>query len=84
VVKEAGLDSKTIYGGEFTNKYLLETTGCGLAFYDYDNDGYLDIFLVNGWRLDGISCRPGAALPSIQEQSRRHLHRCDYRIWSGA
>jgi hypothetical protein len=54
VVKEAGLDSKTIYGGELTNKYLLETTGCGLAFYDYDNDGYLDIFLVNGWRLDGF------------------------------
>jgi hypothetical protein len=53
-VKEAGLNVKTIYGGEFTNKYLLETTGCGLAFYDYDNDGWLDLFLVNGWRLDGF------------------------------
>jgi len=27
---------------------LLETTGCGVAFYDYDHDGWLDIFLVNG------------------------------------
>ena len=54
VVKEARLASKTIYGGEGKNKYLLETTGCGLAFYDYDNDGWLDIFLVNGWRLEGF------------------------------
>src|SRR5580704_11924771 len=38
VVQEAGLAVKTIYGGEKTNKYLLETTGCGLAFYDYDDD----------------------------------------------
>ena len=54
VAKEAGLISKTIYGGEAKNKYLLETTGCGLAFYDYDNDGWLDLFLVNGWRLEGF------------------------------
>ena len=54
VGREAGLNTKTIYGGEFTNKYLLETTGCGLAFYDYDEDGWMDLFLVNGWRLDGF------------------------------
>ena len=36
------------------NKYLLETTGCGVAFFDYDHDGWLDIFLVNGWRLEGF------------------------------
>ena len=52
--KQAGLNAKTIYGGEHKNKYLLETTGCGVAFYDYDNDGWLDIFLVNGWRLEGF------------------------------
>ena len=54
VVKEAGLGVKTVYGGVGKNKYLLETTGCGLAFYDYDNDGWLDVFLVNGWRLEGF------------------------------
>lgn len=54
VAKQAGLNTKTLYGGEHKNKYLLETTGCGVAFYDYDNDGWLDIFLVNGWRLEGF------------------------------
>lgn len=55
VATEARLNAKTIYGGEGHNKYLLETTGCGVAFYDYDQDGWLDIFLVNGWRLEGFA-----------------------------
>ena len=54
VARESGLNVKTIFGGEHKNKYLLETTGCGVAFYDYDNDGWLDIFLVNGTRLEGF------------------------------
>ena len=54
VVKGSGLDVETIYGSVGKNKYLLETTGCGLAFYDYDNDGWLDVFMVNGWRLGGF------------------------------
>jgi hypothetical protein len=50
--RESGLNVKTIFGGEHKNKYLLETTGCGVAVYDFDNDGWLDIFLVNGRRLE--------------------------------
>ena len=45
---------RTIYGGQKTNKYLLETTGCGAAALDYDDDGWLDIFLVNGTTLEGF------------------------------
>jgi hypothetical protein len=52
VAREAGLRAKTIFGGERRNKFLLETTGCGCAFIDYDNDGWLDIFLVNGTRFE--------------------------------
>jgi enediyne biosynthesis protein E4 len=55
VAAQSGLHAKTIFGGEGHNKYLLETTGCGVAFYDYDQDGWLDVFLVNGWRLEGFA-----------------------------
>ncbi|HXH06769.1 MAG TPA: CRTAC1 family protein [Vicinamibacterales bacterium] len=54
VAAEAGLAAVTIYGGRERNRYLLETTGCGVAVFDYDNDGFLDIFLVNGFTLEGF------------------------------
>jgi len=54
VAQQAGLNITTIYGDEHRNRYLLETTGSGAAFIDYDNDGWQDIFLVNGTRLDGL------------------------------
>ncbi|HMB28696.1 MAG TPA: CRTAC1 family protein, partial [Blastocatellia bacterium] len=50
----AGIAHKTVYGDERKNKYLLETTGCGVAWFDYDNDGWLDLFFVNGTRLGGF------------------------------
>lgn len=54
VAYKAGIGHMTIYGDERKNKYLLETTGCGVAWFDYDNDGWLDIFFVNGTRLSGF------------------------------
>jgi hypothetical protein len=55
----AGLDAEIVGGGEKSKKYILESTGSGAAFVDYDNDGRLDIFLVNGSRLEGFP--PGSA-----------------------
>ncbi|MPZ19250.1 MAG: CRTAC1 family protein [Luteitalea sp.] len=52
--REAGLDQLTVYGGRETNTYLLETTGSGVALTDYDKDGWLDVFLVNGTTLAGF------------------------------
>ena len=47
IARAAGLDGTTVYGGAASNKYLLETTGTGVAAIDYDRDGRLDLFLVN-------------------------------------
>jgi enediyne biosynthesis protein E4 len=58
VASAAGLHAPVVYGGVETKKYILEATGCGCAFIDYDNDGWMDIFLLSGTRLDGDP--PGA------------------------
>ena len=49
----AGLTARTVIGGERTKDYILETTGGGVAIVDYDDDGWPDIFLVNGATLPG-------------------------------
>jgi hypothetical protein len=42
-----------IYGAVDHKDYILEANGCGCAFFDYDNDGWIDIFLLSGTRLSG-------------------------------
>ncbi len=59
VAASAGLTHPVIYGGTDRADYILEATGCGVAFFDYDNDGWLDIFVLNGSRLDAGAVPPG-------------------------
>ncbi|MEO8592793.1 MAG: CRTAC1 family protein [Candidatus Solibacter sp.] len=50
VAREAGLRDPIIYGDDRRADYILETMGCGVAFIDYDNDGWQDIVLLTGRR----------------------------------
>jgi hypothetical protein len=54
VAKEAGLLARTVLVGHESKDFLLSTTGGGIALFDYDNDGWLDLFVVNGWGLKGF------------------------------
>jgi hypothetical protein len=65
IAQTAGLSATDVSGSPAQKKYILETTGQGVAIFDYDNDGLPDIFLVNGTRLDGS---PG-------QQPTSHLYR---------
>jgi hypothetical protein len=48
VAKQAGLTDVFPNGGTVSKQYIIETTGSGIAFIDYDNDGLLDLFVLSG------------------------------------
>jgi hypothetical protein len=58
VAVQSGLTAPMVYGGVDHDEYIVEANGCGCAFLDYDNDGWIDIFLLSGTRLAGAP--PGA------------------------
>jgi hypothetical protein len=65
VTRAAGLSLWRHVMGTPQKKYILETDGSGVGLIDYDNDGWLDIYLVNGSTykaLDGKEPSPRAAL----------------------
>ncbi len=69
VAKKAGLGDSVVFGGVDTKKYIIETTGTGVAIFDYDNDGWPDIFIVNGTSLDAP---PGKKAPTSHLYHNNH------------
>jgi len=67
--EKAGLTMKNVFGGVDTKKFIIETTGTGVAIFDYDNDGWPDIFIVNGTTLDPL---PGAQPPTNHLYHNNH------------
>ncbi len=60
VGREAGLNAPNVWGGVNHKTYIVEAKGSGLGFFDFDQDGWLDIYLSNGDRLDA-TWPPGKA-----------------------
>jgi len=64
IAAPAGLTVPNTYGGKTRKDYILETTGNGVAIFDYDGDGAEDIFIANGTTLEGKSSG-GPRLPQL-------------------
>ena len=58
VAPTAGLTQSMVYGDPKHNTYIVEVNGAGCAFFDYDNDGWMDVFILGGRTLE--STPPGA------------------------
>jgi hypothetical protein len=69
IAEPAGLTRPIIYGGTDKKRYIIETNGCGVAFLDYDNDGWMDILLLNGTRLEGFA-KGKAPTPMLYHNNR--------------
>ncbi|HET9358751.1 MAG TPA: CRTAC1 family protein [Vicinamibacterales bacterium] len=65
ITRQAGIDFRHI-SGTSADKHLVETIGSGGLFFDFDNDGWIDVFLVDGGSV---------ADPALAKQARHRLYR---------
>jgi len=70
VAQQAGLTIPNVWGGIDHKRVIIETKGSGIAFFDYDNDGWLDIYLTNGNRLDAHWPPGGAPTSHLYKNNR--------------
>ena len=54
IATKVGLDALNVYGGDTHKEFIIETTGNGAIIFDYDNDGWPDIYLPNGSTIEGF------------------------------
>ncbi len=68
VAVKAGLTTVNVFGEANSKRYIVETTGNGVTILDYDNDGWMDIFIPNGAKLDDP-----AAGRSVLHRNKKNL-----------
>ena len=77
IAQKAGLTVWKHTMGTPDKRYIIETNGSGVGLIDYDNDGWLDIYFVNGSTFDAMSGKADSAKGrALSQQSRWHFHRC--------
>ncbi len=77
ITKAAGLSGWVHKMGVPQKNFIVETNGSGVCLIDYNNDGWLDIYLVNGSTFDALDGKEAhAARRAVPQQSRRDIYRC--------
>src|SRR5258708_31150978 len=69
VAAKAGLTAPVVFGGENAKKYIIETTGTAVPLFDFDNDGWPDIFIANGTNPKSL---PPAIPPTTHLDHNNH------------
>jgi enediyne biosynthesis protein E4 len=77
IASRAGLRRDSVYGAVDRKRFIVETNGSGVALIDYDNDGWLDAFVLSGTRLkeatrEEVTYPPGAAPTNRLYRNRRN------------
>ena len=88
LISPAGLDF-VHRNSPTSQKYVIETMAGGVAVLDYDNDSRLDLFFVNGGKLDDPVKLPARYArsptrilePPVSSEPRRQFHGCDTKSW---
>ena len=77
VADRAGLREPTVYGGVDRKRFIIETNGAGVAFLDYDNDGWVDALVLNGTRLKEGTREPETYPPGQAPRPRLYRNNHD-------
>jgi hypothetical protein len=70
VARKAGLNLPNVWGGVRSKKYIIEAKGSGVAFFDYDHDGWQDIYLTNGIRFEEKYTQENAPISRLYRNNR--------------
>jgi hypothetical protein len=77
VAPEAGLTQASVYGGLEHKRFIIETNGAGVAWIDYDNDGWVDALVLSGTRLEEGSRRERSWPPGEAPTNRLYRNNHD-------
>jgi hypothetical protein len=70
VSREAGTAVPHVWGSRDSQRYIIEVKGSGLGFIDFDNDGWLDVYLSNGVRFDETYTSETAPISHLLKNNR--------------
>ena len=71
VTSQAGIEFRYTFG-DYTYENILESSGSGVTILDYDGDGDMDLYMLNGTYLEGISDRAGRVFQNTPNQLYRN------------
>lgn len=71
VTKKAGIDFRYTFG-DLSYKNILESSGSGVTVFDYNNDGLMDLYMMNGTYIEGVSDKEGRKFANTPDRLYRN------------